>query len=65
MPIHKADKSKGEEHDIPDDEVVVNQRNVGGVEVLETEKEEQGYKCHVCDEVFDSAQAMAGHMSSH
>lgn len=62
MPTYRANKRQGETHDIPDDEEIVSQETVAGVEIIETEEAEE-FECMDpdCDRVFDSERGMETH----
>jgi formylmethanofuran dehydrogenase subunit E len=64
MPTYTANKSEGESHDIPEEEEIVSQHTIGGVEKIVTEKPTE-YECEECGETFYEQHAYWGHLGSH
>jgi len=65
MPTYKANKASGEHHDIPDNEQIVSQKTVGGVEIITTEEQNDEYVCDTCGATFDTEAAHNGHQAAH
>lgn len=65
MPTYKANKAEGETHDIPDDEVIVGQETVGGIETITTRPQDESYECGECGKTFDSQNGLNGHKAVH
>lgn len=64
MPHYTANKTDGEQHDIPDGERVVEQHTYNGVETLVTE-EAEAFDCPHCGDTFYDEDARNGHMRIH